>query len=88
MDDMRTNPFMPSNLFNRVVRRMDEYGKNDSFQPRFWEELEEALNETTTENFVIKKDSNGRLLITLEYEKRCITSVAPNVMSSLIKNQD
>ena len=48
---------------------MDKYGKNYSFQPRFWEELEEALNKTTTLHLVIKKDYNGRLLITLDNNK-------------------
>ena len=34
--DLNTDRFMPPALFNKVLRKMDEYGKGQDFHNRFW----------------------------------------------------
>ena len=49
---MNTNWFMHPKLFNKVMHKIDAYGKDEDYGSRFWEELQDAFNSTMHSNFM------------------------------------
>ena len=45
---------MPPTIFYRVLRKIDEYGKDMHFSKLFWEELKDVFNTTMGDNFMAK----------------------------------
>lgn len=45
-EDVNTDRYMHVSIFNKILRKMDSYGKDNHFGKRFWEELEDAYNGT------------------------------------------
>ncbi len=67
-EDINTDRFMEPKLFYRVLHRIDDYGKNEMFSRRFWEELEDAVNSVMVKHFVPKKAGSSLSKLTLTYD--------------------
>ena len=71
--DINTKRFMPTKIFYRILRRIDEYGRGESFSTRFWEELQEALNNVMAKYFIPRKFEDrmtfDRFLLTMDDDK-------------------
>ena len=50
-EDTNTDWFMHPKLFNKVMHKIDAYGKDEDYGSRFWEELQDAFKSTMCSEF-------------------------------------